>query len=186
MTREACTRHAAAPRRVSAAYECMYRRALPYGILLACEVGQNAISPLHLLHALWPRNGLSRAQLPARVRGEIVCEELCAPAGIHPHHRIDVCRWQPETGLKPISPKLTPAISKTGATLDKRTQDWAVMLQDSRCAVRIPQETAHLAWGLMARMAGSFQLVMVHCRMPPRTEVLSLRGWSRPAQELSL
>ena len=87
----------------------------PYGILLAVEVGQDAVSPLHLLHTLWPRNGLSRAQLPVRVCGKVVCEQLRAPTGIHPHHWIDVCRGYPEPRIKPVSPERISAGSQRGA-----------------------------------------------------------------------
>ena len=51
--------------------------------------------------------------------------------------------------------------------------------------VQILTVSMHLAWGLMALMAGSSQRVMVHCRIPPRTAGLRLRGWSRPVCKIS-
>ena len=63
----------------------------PYGVALAAQIRQNAVRPLHLLCAFWPSNGLAHAEGPARVCRQVICQELCAPTGVHPHHRIDVC-----------------------------------------------------------------------------------------------
>ena len=59
-------------------------------------------------------------------------------------------------------------------------------MTQNACCERLLMKITHLAKGLIALMAGSSQRVMVHCKIPPRTDVLRLSGWSKPAWKVTL
>lgn len=91
----------------------------PYGVFLTGEVGQDTISPLHLLHTLWPIERLSHAKSPSRVCGKVACKQLCAPAGVYPHDWVDIRSWQPVMQDIAFSP--LPCCTHLGQARDSLT-----------------------------------------------------------------